>query len=452
MKKNLLIEKMKKEAIECVETLSTHGLPNLMRTKYIFIKLMWLLLTILSAGFSVFFILKTLAEYAEYHVTTEVRLINPEEPLEFPTISICNKNRFTTNYSIELLTDLLKENFNLSFADLLHHSDQNRTFLIKYFFEKNESKYLFSNIEINEREKYGLSLKDALHYCQFDNKDCNHLDFEWFFNSKYGNCYRFNSNGLKKVKSDQDNGLVLVFVSKNPKEIDALGFQNGLVISIDSKNLDTYSDFENKIQISTGFETNIKLEKSLFQKYPKPFSNCDFLDESIDSLTPDQQNLYNEIVKSNLSYSYSLCEVFCRHKLYYQKFSCKFRANSLTVPNVKYCPPSKNLSYLFNEANYRQNATDSCIKTCPIECQTIKYNTDISIVRYGKMYYDFIKHEFEKVNHEIYDINTFKPDDLLILRIFYGSLNYMSYKESRSMTLFDLISNLGGTLGLFLGK
>ncbi len=98
MKKNLLIEKMKKEAIECVETLSTHGLPNLSRTKYIFIKLMWLLLTILSAGFSVYFILKTLTEYAEYHVTTEVRLINQEEPLEFPTISICNKNRFTTNY------------------------------------------------------------------------------------------------------------------------------------------------------------------------------------------------------------------------------------------------------------------------------------------------------------------------------------------------------------------
>ena len=84
----LLAKKLKKEAIECIQTLSTHGLPNLSRTKYKFIKLMWSCLTILSAGLSIYFIVKTLSEYADFNVTTEVKLIySDNQPIEFPSVS-----------------------------------------------------------------------------------------------------------------------------------------------------------------------------------------------------------------------------------------------------------------------------------------------------------------------------------------------------------------------------
>ena len=67
------------------------------------------------------------------------------------------------------------------------------------------------------------------------------------------------------------------------------------------------------------------------------------------------------------------------------------------------------------------------------------------------MYYDFIKYENDQLNEGL-NYDTIERDDLLILKIFYSSLNYMSYKESPSISIFGLISNLGGTLGLFLGK
>ena len=42
-------------------------------------------------------------------------------------------------------------------------------------------------------------------------------------------------------------------------------------------------------------------------------------------------------------------------------------------------------------------------------------------------------------------------EDLVLLKIFYGSLSYVLYRETPSMSSFGLISNLGGILGLFLG-
>jgi hypothetical protein len=71
----------------------------------------------------------------------------------------------------------------------------------------------------------------------------------------------------------------------------------------------------------------------------------------------------------------------------------------------------------------------------------------IFITKYPNIYLKYFQ-QFADVK----DKEEITSEDLLILRIFYGSLNYMSYKESRSMTFFDLVSNLIGTLGLFLGK
>ena len=451
----LLAKKLKKEAIECVQTLSTHGLPNLSRTKYKFIKFMWSCLTILSAGLSIYFIVKTLSEYADFNVTTEVKLIySDNQPIEFPSVSICNYNQFSTDFSLQLIDELIKTKFNYSFNEIFdpNFPNQNLTFMAKYYLKHNESKYLFQNVNMSKREEYTLSIRDSLKYCRFANSICNYTDFDWFFNSKYGNCYKFNGKGLKTInKNNQENGLFIELLLRHPQKIDALGFGKGLYLSIDSSNLDTYSDFENLIEISAGVQTSIKLEKSLFQKYPRPYSNCDFYNDlSINddsSLNSQQQELYQQIKQANFSYSHSFCVVFCRHKMMSQLFECKFKANSLQVPNVNYCPSSSNAnnSIIENETSNFNNITNTCSKLCPRECETIKYDMDIYINKFTKMDIDYVKYHNNLTNDSV-DI-----ENLVILKIFYGSMSYMSYKEWPSMSVFGLISNLGGILGLFLG-
>ena len=42
-------------------------------------------------------------------------------------------------------------------------------------------------------------------------------------------------------------------------------------------------------------------------------------------------------------------------------------------------------------------------------------------------------------------------DSVVRLKIYFGSMNYLDYVESPSISFFSLVSNLGGTLGIFLG-
>jgi hypothetical protein len=101
------------------------------------------------------------------------------------------------------------------------------------------------------------------------------------------------------------------------------------------------------------------------------------------------------------------------------------------------------------ETNHFNNITNKCSKLCPRECETIKYDVDIYINKFSQMNIDYVKYHDNITNK---NVDSVIENNLLILKIFYGSLSYMSYKEWPTMSLFGLISNLGGILGLFLGN
>lgn len=425
--KILIKSKLKQEASKSIESLTTHGFPNLFRTNYYSIKFMWLIVILGSAALSVYFIAKTLSDYFDYNVTTEVRLIDTDE-LEFPVISICNKNKFSTNYSVNFVKKLVNSYSNFSFEEIFepNFKHQNLTFLLRNRIENWAADYLFGNIDVNDREKCTSSPKDFLLYCRFDGNICSHSDFEYFYNQKYGNCYKFNENGLKKsVKINLESGLFLAFLLNHPKEIDMIGIEKGFFISIHSKSVDTSSDFESLIETSTGYQTNIEVRKSYFKKHPKPYSNCDFLNHSISSLNSEQIKNFKKLADLNISYSQSKCIAICRNQ--------KLKESNLYFKN--------------NELQIHYNITNYCSQICPLECEKITYESDKYITSFPRYYASYTQYLYNNGLNRLIDRN-----DMIAVKIYFSSFNFMNYIEVPSISLFGLISNLGGILGLFLGK
>ena len=73
---------------EVLSDSTMHGLPNVINSQSLVLKLMWLAFLIASIGFFTKFSYNSVANFLNYEVTTKIRRVY-ESPTVFPTISIC---------------------------------------------------------------------------------------------------------------------------------------------------------------------------------------------------------------------------------------------------------------------------------------------------------------------------------------------------------------------------
>ena len=76
------------EIKQSAENSSSHGIPNIARSQSYWLKLMWIICILGSAGGCAFLIYKSLIGYLDFEVVTKITKIS-ETPSPFPVISIC---------------------------------------------------------------------------------------------------------------------------------------------------------------------------------------------------------------------------------------------------------------------------------------------------------------------------------------------------------------------------
>ena len=97
-----------------------------------------------------------------------------------------------------------------------------------------------------------------------------------------------------------------------------------------------------------------------------------------------------------------------------------------------------------------------CSDDCPLECQRVIYNQYTSFAQYpSEIYANSLMANRRIQSFYARNLSQLTYDSLkrnmLQMFVYYGDLGYEEYNEVGTMTWVDLISNIGGTLGLFLG-
>jgi hypothetical protein len=87
--------KIKKRISDQLLSSTAHGLPNILRTKLLFIKLTWFTFIIVSACFGSYFIIDNILDYLKYNTITTISVIK-EQQAEFPSISFCGHPNINT--------------------------------------------------------------------------------------------------------------------------------------------------------------------------------------------------------------------------------------------------------------------------------------------------------------------------------------------------------------------
>ena len=97
----------------------------------------------------------------------------------------------------------------------------------------------------------------------------------------------------------------------------------------------------------------------------------------------------------------------------------------------------------------------NCKQLCPLECESTQYKISESkfslvelsnIEEYSSQYIPFIK---QKLNITVNSTEEFTKNYLEIF-VFFDSLQYTKISQTPKTTLSELVSNLGGSTGLFL--
>lgn len=435
--------KTQEKLIEVFENLigdsTSHGLPRIVKSRSYFIKTIWALCTIFSTSVCIYQIHKSIVFYLDYDTTISVEN-KVEIPSPFPEVMICNLNPFQTDLALSFLNNnQIFENGNSKFENI-----HIKIGLLNQISSFNDT----------HKRQFGFNINEILIDCTFNMRKCNSEDFEWYFHSFYGNCFRFKPLNFSHKSISQTGslfGLVLKLFSGNLESIPALNEKSGYQIII--SNQSNQPLFNEGITISPGMESNLKVERLFRQHLGQPYNDCL---EDLTSTDEFDSELYRTIIKSNITYTQLYCFFHCAQK--YINENCKCDSNFFQKLNLEdnLCLDNEKLKCALDAVTsfYNNDVEKSCSQYCPLECNSQKFQISTSYAQFPIDQYarelmnnSLIKSRYLNKSITIENIKN----SVLALNIYYDDLSYVIISEQPALIFTDLLSTIGGIGGLFIG-
>jgi len=105
---NSLQEKLKEEIEEwCIDSTS-HGIPRIVKSKSIILKIVWTIFFLGSFSYCTYTLVKTIIKYTNYDVRLQISTVE-DLPATFPAVTFCNINPINEEYSADILSDFFQK-------------------------------------------------------------------------------------------------------------------------------------------------------------------------------------------------------------------------------------------------------------------------------------------------------------------------------------------------------
>ncbi|XP_063812612.1 acid-sensing ion channel 5 [Pseudophryne corroboree] len=426
------VEERKKYNQEFVVSTSFHGLHNLIDRRNTGIRgqirrVLWMtvvLVSVIAASSQVF---TRCANYFNWPTTTSVT-IQYVDNIEFPSVTFCNLNRFQTRAVNNLSVAFFMWNI---VSTVLHFSNMEKDIQQEVL----DFLQLHHNFSIKDfTRNYGFYLNNrTLLKCDFYGYTCYPEDFVHVF-TEYGNCYTFNHNNslLNKRISSSGRGLSVMFDIKQDEFTDEpmLGFVDaGIIFVIHSPKVPpSFDGLGLRSPVGMHAHASITLFKTIIQEHP--WGDCN----------PDLMLAYHDV------YSTYGCLQECKSSYVQHKCGCL----PFLLPGIgKECDIQEFYNCVLPALN-QIDKNELCSagtynSTCPVPCEETDYPATLSYSTFpSEKAADYLSIKLGKSP-------TYVRDNLVYIDIKYHELNYKINKQQKALTSDELLSNVGGQLGLFCG-
>lgn len=310
---------------------------------------------------------------------------------------------------------------------------------------------------VSHPSKRKINIRDVIIGCLFElSLDCSWADFEEY-SFMDETCFRFNSGKnyfnlnvpIKQTSfNDIKTGLILILKIDTTN---VFGFKATLFVENNTNIFTRENVFNNLtgVLIPAG-NSYVTVQREFVEKLDMPYNNC----TKQENLSPDSK-IENYFLTHKKTYTQKDCIDLCLKQSVGQECGCKVKSID-TNDIYKSCLLNSNETvrnctfFLYeNYLNNKKKFSQKCLDACPLECDSILFK--ISSNYLGSQTGELLKlfQNDLKLPLNLSDSNTL--NDIVIMSIYYDDLKYTIIKQIPKTEWFDLVSNIGGTLGLCLG-
>ena len=390
-----------KQRIKCLLLNSTaNGVPNMLRARNMFLKIMWLTFLIFSTCAGSYYTIDSIIDFFKYSSVTLINVIN-EQQSQFPTISFCSSPEF----KITIDQIIISVNFERIAETNLSHFEEFEDFSRGKCFRYNSGRNIFGE------------------------------NFNLLNSSKGGFSFSLRINIYFKIPNEYDFGEFLV--------------------NIHNYSSPPYDMQDGGYWLRAGTWNYFEVERIFTQNLEEPYNNCL---KNI-SLFKMNKTLIDYIAKSNLAYTQINCFRLCSNLYVIEESNCgcnsslnKFENNCILLDAVAGTTTNTSKCVLEYLKEFRNNLQFSkCYQYCPLECDSLSYNIKINTESFPVS--GNLSDSFKKEYAYLQRFNTYEEVNrhYIGLRVYYKDLKYTLVTQQPKTEVFNFVSNIGGIFGLFLG-
>ncbi|CAC5418667.1 unnamed protein product [Mytilus coruscus] len=314
----------------------------------------------------------------------------------------------------------------------------------------------YLQIDREEKKKVGHQLKNMLLDCQFNGRKCD-PSIKDVVTYEYGNCFTIQSSKFVAGSTGPRSGMVLTINLENHEAVEDLTEGYGMRVVIhEPKSFPL--PLEDGMTISGGYETSIGLKMTRIERKGQPYGTC-----------VDPKEYFKQY---GIRFSTQACIQQCWENLAYGRCHCQVgnvhteigRFNDqmevkVETPKGCFTETEKKCS-----VDVRRDLLSDINKycDCPQPCLENTYTTTFS----GRIWpHDTKLNELTDQacrTYELYNTTGYDHDcdlkywhslsnNFLKVNIYFEDLNYEVISEEPLYDATQLISDVGGSLGLCLG-
>ncbi|XP_078380361.1 epithelial sodium channel subunit alpha-like [Oculina patagonica] len=302
----------------------------------------------------------------------------------------------------------------------------------------------------------GHQFEDLVFECSFRGYDCRNYSKYWrhLWDYRYGNCFTFNGGtddngkkqkGLSSHITGPTGGLKLNLFIEQSQYIPELSDTAGARVVIHDQGQIPFPNNEG-YSVLPSRSTAFGIRRSLIER-ADPFGNGSCVSD--EDLNTD--NIY--VKKYGASYSRQTCLNSCHADKQIEDCGCaegQFPSEA-EICNLRNSTTAKCLEKI--QLKLLTGVLD-CEKHCPTPCKEVQFVSTLSMGHWPASGYESILESRVKENtvyaNELYS-GYYLSENLVQVKIYYEQLNYEKVSERLAYEGVNLVADIGGQLGLWIG-